>query len=240
MKKYQIIYADPPWQYKVWSKKGNGRSAESHYKTMNIEDIMNLKDHASEMTKLEGFGKKSVDKLIVAIKKSKNTTFDRFLYSLSIPLIGRSTSKDISRVCYGDEKVFISMIKSNELYKLVYNIDGFGDKMYKSLCDYCTHHMSGIEDLLSYFVIQKENSSNSRIDLAEKIFVITGSLTHYKNRDELASMIESMGGKVSGSVSSKTSYLINNNITSTSGKNKKAKELGIPIITEKDFIEMIS
>ena len=205
-----------------------------------FQDIMNLKDYADRMAQLDGFGKKSVDKLIAAIEKSKNTTLDRFIYSLSIPLIGRSASKDISKICYGDEKVFISMIKSNELHKLINNIDGFGDTMCRSLCDYCSIHMSGIEDLLSYFVIEKENKSNSRVDLSGKIFVITGGLTHYKNRDELVEVIESMYGKVSGSVSTKTSYLINNDKESNSSKNKKAKQLGIPIISEQDFINMIS
>lgn len=206
-----------------------------------FQDIMNLKDYADEMAKLEGFGKKSVDKLMAAIEKSKNTTLDRFIYSLSIPLIGHSASKDISRVCYGDEKVFISMIKSNELYKLVNDIDGFGDTMYKSLYDYCKAHLSGIEDLLTYFMIEKENSNSSNgVDLSNKIFVITGSLNHYKNRDELVSVIESMGGKVSGSVSSKTNYLINNDTQSSSSKNQKAKKLNIPIISEQDFINMIS
>lgn len=204
-----------------------------------FQDIMNLKDYAVEMAKLDGFGKKSVDKLITAIEKSRNTTLDRFLYSLSIPLIGRSASKDISRVCYGDEKVFISMIKSNELYKLVDNIEGFGNAMYKSLCSYCKLHMSGIEDLLTYFTIEKENK-NSGTDLSGKIFVITGSLNHYKNRDELVSVIESMGGKVSGSVSTKTSFLINNDTESNSSKNKKAKQLNVPIISEQYFIDMIS
>lgn len=204
-----------------------------------FQDIMNLKDHASEMAKLDGFGKKSVDKLITAIEKSRNTTLDRFLYSLSIPLIGRSASKDISRVCYGDEKVFISMIKSDELYKLVANIDGFGDAMYKSLCSYCKLHMSGIEDLLTYFTIEKENK-NSGTDLSGKIFVITGSLSHYKNRDELISVIEKRGGKVLGSVSAKTNFLINNDTQSSSSKNQKAQKLNIPIISEEDFIKMIS
>ena len=100
-------------------------------------------------------------------------------------------------------------------------------------------HMDGLEYLLSYFTIEKENKSNSKVDLSGKIFVITGSLTHYKNRDELVNVIESMDGKVSGSVSSKTSYLINNDTESNSSKNKKAKQLGIPIISEQDFINMI-
>lgn len=206
-----------------------------------FQDIMNLKGYKNEMMKLEGFGKKSVNKLMDAIEKSKKTTLDRFIYSLSIPLIGRSASKDISRVCYGDERIFISMIKSNELYKLVDNIDGFGETMLNSLCNYCKLHLSGIEDLLNYFVIEKKNNAiGNKIDLSGKIFVITGNLMHYKNRDELTSIIDQLGGRVSGSVSSKTSYLINNDSESNSSKNKKAKELGIPIITEENFREMIS
>lgn len=205
-----------------------------------FQDIMNLKDHSNEMMKLEGFGKKSVNKLMDAIEKSKKTTLERFIYSLSIPLIGRSASKDISRVCHGDERIFISMIKSNELYKLIEDIDGFGDAMYKSLFGYCKMHVNDIEDLLSYFEIEKENNKIGATNLSGKTFVITGSLNHYKNRDELMSVIESMDGKVSGSVSSKTDYLINNNVNSSSSKNVKAKKLGIPIITEEEFINMIS
>ena len=205
-----------------------------------FQDIMNLKDHANEMMKLDGFGKKSVNKLMDAIEKSKKTTLDRFIYSLSIPLIGRSASKDISRVCHGDERTFISMIKSNELYKLIEDIDGFGDAMYKSLFAYCKMYVNSIEDLLSYFEIEKENNKVGAISLSGKTFVITGNLNRYKNRDELVSVIESMGGKVSDSVSSKTNYLINNNVNSSSSKNVKAKKLGVPIITEEEFINMIS
>ena len=90
------------------------------------------------------------------------------------------------------------------------------------------------------FTFKKEKNNNSLVDLSGKTFVITGSLIHYKNRDELVSVIESMGGKVSGSVSAKTSYLINNDSQSSSSKNQKAKQLNIPIISEEDFINMIS
>ena len=206
-----------------------------------FQDIMNLHNHATEMMKLDGFGKQSVNKLMASIDKAKHTTLERFLYSLSIPLIGRSASKDIAKVCHGDETIFISMIKSNDLYKLVKKIDGFGDVMFQSLFKYCKLHLSGIEELVSQFTFEKENSiADKKIDLSGKTFVITGSLNHYKNRDELVSIIEQLNGKVSGSVSAKTSYLINNDINSTSSKNVKARKLGIPIITEEDFIKMIS
>lgn len=207
-----------------------------------FQDIMNLKNYADQMMKLNGFGKQSVNKLMNSIEKSKDTSLDRFLYALSIPLIGRSVSKDISKVCYGDINVFISMIKSNDLYKLVNSIDGFGDAMYGSLCAYCKEHMNNIEDLLQYFTIENEKTDKGITSnlLKNKVFVITGSLIHYKNRNELVNAITNFGGKVSGSVSTKTSFLINNDKQSSSSKNQKAQKLNIPIISENDFIKMIS
>ena len=202
-------------------------------------DIYHLFDHKEEMYKLDGFGKKSVDKLLDNIQKSRNTELSRFIYALSIPLIGRTASKEIAKACYDDITIFIGMIKSNQLYKLVNDIDGFGDTMLKSLCDYVKLHMSGIEALSEEFIFAKRECNSSKSDLSGKTFVITGSLNHYKNRDELISVIESLGGKISGSVSSKTSFLINNNTESNSSKNRKAKELGIPIISESNFLNMI-
>lgn len=203
-------------------------------------DIYHLFDHKEEMYKLDGFGKKSVDKLLDNIQKSRNTELSRFIYALSIPLIGRTASKEIAKACYDDITIFIGMIKSNQLYKLVNDIDGFGDTMLKSLCDYVKLHMSGIEVLSEEFIFVKRECNSSKSDLSGKTFVITGSLNHYKNRDELISVIESLGGKISGSVSSKTSFLINNDTESNSSKNRKAKELGIPIISESNFLNMIS
>ena len=203
-------------------------------------DIYHLFDHKEEMYKLDGFGKKSVDKLLDNIQKSRNTELSRFIYALSIPLIGRTASKEIAKACYDDITIFIGMIKSNQLYKLVNDIDGFGDTMLKSLCDYVKLHMSGIEALSEEFIFAKRECNSSKSDLSGKTFVITGSLSHYKNRDELISVIESLGGKISGSVSSKTSFLINNDTESNSSKNRKAKELGIPIISESNFLNMIS
>lgn len=203
-------------------------------------DIYHLFDHKEEMYKLDGFGKKSVDKLLDNIQKSRNTELSRFIYALSIPLIGRTASKEIAKACYDDITIFIGMIKSNQLYKLVNDIDGFGDTMLKSLCDYVKLHMSGIEALSEEFIFAKRECNSSKSDLSGKTFVITCSLSHYKNRDELVGVIESLGGKISGSVSSKTSFLINNDTESNSSKNRKAKELGIPIISESNFLNMIS
>lgn len=199
-------------------------------------DIYHLSEHKSEMYKLDGFGKKSVDKLLEAIENSRKTTLDRFIYSLSIPLIGRSASKDIAKFFNDDYEEF-------KLYGITINytqIDGFGDSTNYSIHTWLHNNQYMMDSLAKEFIFKKEKNNSSGVDLSGKTFVITGSLNRYKNRDELISIIESKGGKISGSVSTKTSYLINNDTKSNSSKNKKAKELGITIISEEDFIKMIS
>ena len=201
-----------------------------------FQDVMHLKDHAKEMAQLEGFGKRSVEKLLDAIEKSRETTLDRFIYALSIPLIGRSASKDLAKFFDNDYEKF----RKYGIVTHYQQIDGFGESMNNSLHQWLgTNHMM-MDSLAREFMFEKREDNSSKVDLSGKIFVITGSLNHYKNRDELVSVIESMGGKVSGSVSAKTSFLINNDTESSSSKNKKAKQLGIPIISEQDFINMIS
>ena len=201
-----------------------------------FQDVMCLKDHAEEMAQLEGFGKRSVEKLLDAIEKSRKTTLDKFIYALSIPLIGRSASKDLAKFFDNDYEKF----RKYGIVTHYQQIDGFGESMNNSLHQWLgTNHM--MMDLLAReFIFEKREDNSSKVDLSGKIFVITGSVNHYKNRDELVGVIESMGGKVSGSVSSKTSFLINNDTESNSSKNKKAKQLGIPILSEQDFINMIS
>ena len=201
-------------------------------------DIYHLSGHKSEMYKLDGFGKKSVDKLLEAIEKSRSITLDRFIYALCITLIGRSASKDISRACAnGDIQQFITIMSLEE--KPFIGLNGFGEEMCKSLKHWWINNKDMFYELMEEFTFEIENNNNSGIDLSGITFVITGNLTHYKNRNELVSVIESMNGKVSGSVSSKTNYLINNNKESNSSKNKKTKQLGIPIISEEDFLQMI-
>lgn len=204
-----------------------------------FQDIYNLDYYKQAWKKYDGFGDKSVDKLLDAIENSRKTTLDRFIYSLSIPLIGRSTSKDISKACAnGDVQQFI-MIMSLEEDPFI-GLDGFGEEKCQSIKHWWVHNKDMFYELINEFTFKKEKNNSSGINLSEKVFVITGSLIHYKNRDELVSIIESMGGKVSGSVSSKTSFLINNDTQSSSSKNQKAKQLNIPIISEQDFINMIS
>lgn len=201
-----------------------------------FRDIYYLSEHKEEMYKLDGFGKKSVDKLLESIEKSRNTTLDRFIYGLCIPLIGRTASKEIAKFFNYDYEKF----RTDGIVTLYSQIDGFGDNINQSLHEYLRKNHMMISTLADEFIFETKIENSNNVDLSNQTFVITGSLNYYKNRDELVSIIEQLGGKVSGSVSSKTNYLINNDVTSNSGKNKKAKELGIPIISEGEFIQMIT
>lgn len=206
-----------------------------------IGDIYHLSDHEKEMSMLEGFGKRSVTKLLDSIEKSRNTSLQRFIYSLSIPLVGKSASKDISNEVDGDFDTFMHTLSvyGAEYFK---NIPGIGDSIVNSMNDFFRKHCNDIYDLSKEFTFEKPISLATTDDiksLVGKIFVITGSLEYFENRDAAKAEIELHGGKVSGSVSAKTSYLVNNDIESTSGKNKKAKELDIPIISENQLIAMM-
>lgn len=206
-----------------------------------IRDIYHLSDHEKEMSMLEGFGKRSVTKLLDSIEKSRNTSLQRFIYSLSISLVGKSASKDISNEVDGDFETFMHTLSvyGAEYFK---NIPGIGDSIINSMNDFFKKHCKDIYDLSQEFTFEKPISLATTDDiksLVGKTFVITGSLEHFENRDAAKTEIELHGGKVSGSVSAKTSYLVNNDIESTSGKNKKAKELGIPIISENQLIAIM-
>lgn len=203
-----------------------------------IQDIYYLAIHENKMKALEGFGNKSVEKLLSSIEKSRNTNLERFLYSLSIPLLGKSASKMIAEAVDYNFDVFMHQMTMTGAKYFKY-IPGVGDVLIKSLDDYFEKNCSNILKLSKEFVFETKGNYKTNDLLNGKTFVITGSLNHYSNRNELKEVIESNGGKVSGSISSKTSYLINNDIDSTSSKNKKAKSLGIPIINEEDFANML-
>ena len=203
-----------------------------------IQDIYHLSDHEKEMKSLEGFGKKSVEKLLSSIEKSRSTALDRFLYSLSIPLLGKSTSKDIAKACKYNFYAFVGALQACGRDAFTY-IDGIGEALGRSIIGYWNKHGSEILDLSEEFIFDSKTDIKSNRSLEGLVFVITGSVNHYKNRDELKTNIESHGGKVSGSISAKTNYLINNDINSNSSKNQKAKSLNIPIISEDDFIKML-
>lgn len=205
-----------------------------------IKDIYNLSDHEDEMKILNGFGKKSVEKLLDSIEKSRNTNLQRFLYSLSIPLLGNSISKDIAEFCGNNFNSFVGALTEGGKDAFT-SINGIGEALGKSIINYWNKHNEEIIDLAQEFIFSKdekiEKIENDKIN--GKVFVVTGSVHHYANRNELKADIEKNGGKVTGSVTSKTSYLINNDIDSNSSKNKKAKELNIPIITEEQFLSML-
>lgn len=201
-----------------------------------IRDIYYLHLHKMDMYKLEGFGRKSVDKLLSSIEDSRNSDLVRYIYAQSIPLIGHTASKAISKMCDGDLNTFIEYMSKGA--KAFGKIDGVGSEMVKSLSKWWNINYLEFVDTSTVFTFKKKETVNvSGLDLTGKVFVITGSLTQFRNRDEMKERIESLGGKVSGSVSAKTIALINNDIESTSSKNKKAKSLGIPILTENMFIE---
>jgi len=205
-----------------------------------IKDIYHLSSYKNHMQILDGFGKRSIEKLLNSIEESRNTNFQRFLYALSIPLLGKSASKMIAEAVDRDFDTFIDemTMKGAEYFKY---LPGIGDALINSLNTYWKSHYSEIIQLANEFTFEKPNLILNEIPktLQGKTFVVTGSVNHYKNRDELKADIVTHGGTVVGSVSSKTSYLINNDINSTSSKNQKAKSLNIPIISEEDFLKMI-
>lgn len=205
-----------------------------------IKDIYYLKCHENEMKTLEGFGKKSVEKLLSSIEKSRNTTLDRFIYSLSIPMIGKTISKLIAeKVNYSIREFITTMGTKRAVY--FSSLDGISDKKISSIDSYWSKHSDMIYELSKEFTFETPKLVLDEMPktLQGKTFVVTGSVNHYKNRDELKADIVAHGGTVVGSVSSKTSYLINNDINSTSSKNQKAKLLNVPIISEEEFLSMI-
>lgn len=206
-----------------------------------VRDIYHLSFYKNHMQVLDGFGKKSVEKLLNSIEKSRKTSLERFLYSLSIPLLGKSASMMIADSVDYDFDVFIDEMtfKGAEYFRY---LPGVGDSLISSLNAYWKSHYSDILQLANEFTFEKTKIILDEIPntLQGKTFVVTGSVNHYKNRDELKSDIVAHGGTVVGSVSSKTSYLINNDINSTSSKNQKAKSLDIPIISEGEFLQLIN
>lgn len=206
-----------------------------------IRDIYYLSANEKQLKSLDGFGKKSVDKLLASIQKSRKTSLERFLYSLSIPLLGKSASMMIADSVDYDFDTFIGemTMKGAEYFRY---LPGVGDSLISSLNTYWKNHYSEILQLAGEFTFETQKSimSETTNELENKTFVITGSVNHYQNRDALKADIEAHGGKVVGSISSKTNYLINNDINSTSSKNQKAKSLGIPIISEDEFLSMLN
>lgn len=205
-----------------------------------IKDIYHLDFYKNHMIVLDGFGKKSINKLLESIEESRNTNLERFLYSLSIPLLGKSASKMIAEAVDYNFDIFIDEMTTKGAEYFRY-LPGIGDTLINSLNNYWKNYSSDILQLSEEFIFKKSNLILDEIPktLQNKIFVVTGSVNHYKNREELKADIVAHGGTVVGSVSSKTNYLINNDINSISSKNQKAKSLNIPIISEEDFLKLL-
>lgn len=203
----------------------------------NFRDIYHLKEHVGKLCTLDGMGKKSVENLINSVEKSRDVKLENFIAALGIPNIGLSAAKAISKKFNGSHYDFVLAL-ANDNYDFS-QIDDFGEITNKSLHDWwhSKDPMVGLLPMEVNFIVENDTGSSSNLD--GKSFCITGSLTHYANRDALVKAIEDNGGKYVSSVSKKTDYLINNDKNSTSGKNKKAIDLNIPIISEEDFLNMI-
>lgn len=200
-------------------------------------DVYKLNRFEEEIVNMPGFGRKSYENLMASVDKSRKVPVFKLLYSLGVPNIGVANAKVISRYFdYDMDK--ITKATADELV----SVEGVGDVMAKAYVEYFAEqdNMAALKNLLDE--IQLEVPEKVAVDMdnpvAGKTFVITGSVNHFENRNQVKDLIESLGGKVTGSVTAKTDYLINNDNMSTSSKNKKAKELGIPIITEEEFIQM--
>ena len=200
----------------------------------NFGDIFEIGKYKDQIVEMEGFGQKSFDNLMVSLEKAKKTTLAKVIYSLGITGIGLANAKvickyfddDIEKIRYAEEEEISS-------------IEGIGPVIAGSLADYfkSAENNQKLDHLLSHLHLVHEETSAEQV-FAGKTFVITGSVEHFSNRSEAKEFIEARGGKVSGSVTKKTDYLINNDKTSASSKNKKAQELGIPILSEEDFLEL--
>lgn len=214
------------------------RFVQRHF-LKSLPDLFHLHEHGEEIMQMEGFGEKSYQKLLQAVEKSRKTRLYRLIYGLGISGIGLSGARAVSAL-FSDPKE----IKTADETSLL-SIDGFGEVLAKAFTGYFQkeENITEYDALLKELDIEDESDENNTQDAGEfikgKVFVITGSLYAYENRSQLKEYIEDRGGKVSGSVSSKTDYLINNDSDSSSSKNKKAKELGVKIVTEEEFHNLV-
>lgn len=199
-------------------------------------DIFHLDRHQEAIQTMEGFGEKSYTNLIQSIEKARETTLAKVIYALGISGIGLANAKMICKEFHND---LDQMLKASE--EEMSQIQGVGPVMAKAFVSYSQNetHKEELMELLSELKIPEEEVREEELKLKDMIFVVTGSVNHFANRNELKEVIEKLGGKVTGSVTGKTNYLINNDVNSTSSKNKKARELGVPILSEEDFLDLI-
>jgi DNA ligase (NAD+) len=208
-------------------------------------DIYELRSHIMDLSRMEGFGEKSASNIMHSIDKSREVQAPRLLYALNIPLCGMDVCKRLLNAYSLDELVTEAIKQSDDLFTpqvepqdVFAHIDGIGPEKSAQFVRWFRdeRNLARYRRLIEKLSVTTPDVSPSGTLCAGLTFVITGDVHHYKNRNELKAYIESQGGKVASAVSGSTSYLINNDVTSTSGKNKKAKELAIPIISEDDFI----
>ncbi len=200
-----------------------------------FSDIFHLERYSEEIKGMEGFGEKSYRNLIASIEKARVTTLPKVIYGLGIAGIGLANAKVICREFHNDADALIHADEES-----LNSIDGIGGVLAGAFVSYFKdeNHIKLLLNLLKELEIPEEIVDNTERVLEGKKFVITGSVTHFANRGEVKELIESLGGKVTGSVTAKTDFLINNDVNSASSKNKKANELNVPIISEEEFIRM--
>ena len=199
-----------------------------------LSDIFHLNQHEEAIVEMDGFGRKSYDNLMKSIENARTVAMAKFIYSLGISGIGLANAKvivsyfgqDFERIIHASEEELVA-------------VDGIGEVLAKAFCDFFANpqRMQIVNELLAEITFEKEENDSDQT-LEGKTFVITGSVEQFANRNELKDYIEKLGGKVTGSVSKNTDYLINNDVTSNSSKNKKARELSIPILSEEEFVRI--
>lgn len=203
-----------------------------------FDDLYRVKEH-KELVGIDGFGQKSFDALAQAIEDSRQTSLDRLIYAMGIEGCGRHVSRDIAKMCKGNPELFVQAMDSGFDWRAV---DGVGDVLNTNIHRWWQTWLNRkificvAENCLFAKIQPKSVSGNNAI--SGKTFCVTGKVTQFPNRQAVGEWIEQRGGKLTGSVSKKTDYLVNNDITSMSGKNKKAKELGVPIISEEDLLKL--
>ena len=201
-----------------------------------LGDIFRLETYKEQIVSMEGFGQKSYDNLMQSIEKAQDTTLVRILYGIGIAGIGLANAKVLCKHFDYDLEKIMSASKED-----ISAIEGMGEVLATAIVDWFSkeENKAVLKDLMENLQTTAPSVIVGEQTLVDKIFVITGDVHHFANRSELKEFIESRGGKVTGSVTGKTTYLINNDVTSTSGKNKKAKELSVPIISEEEFLAMV-
>lgn len=208
-----------------------------------VKDLFYLYQRESEWVKKPGFGAKSVKNILDAIEEARHTTLEKYLSAISIPLIGKTYARQLAQI-FKTYQNFRTSVTPDPLCGFgpfdFTQIEGFGPAMHDAIMSFDYYEADRMVDMNIIDFVEEESAlENSGNALEGKTFCVTGKLKFVKNREELSALIIDAGGKVTSSVSSKTSYLVNNDINSTSAKNIKAKELGIPIVTEEEVLEMM-